>query len=81
MVREQLLRLWRKRSKNKKDNFEMRQQQKIFLGPMAVLEAERNKGIGRVLILKSLESMKELGMLMQLLDGPQKKQFLFMKNV
>ena len=28
---------------------------------MAVLESERRKGIGKVLLLKSLESMQEMG--------------------
>ena len=32
-----------------------------FFGPMAVLESERRKGIGKALLLKSLESMQELG--------------------
>lgn len=32
-----------------------------FFGPMAVLESERRKGIGKALLLKSLESMRELG--------------------
>lgn len=32
-----------------------------FFGPMAVLESERKKGIGKALLLKSLESMRELG--------------------
>jgi len=34
---------------------------KNFSGPMAVLESERKKGIGKALLLKSLESMQELG--------------------
>lgn len=34
---------------------------KNFFGPMAVSEAERGKGIGKALLLKSLSSMKEMG--------------------
>lgn len=44
---------------------------------MAVLEAERNKGIGRVLILKSLESMKELGYAYAIVGWPTKKAVSF----
>ena len=32
-----------------------------FFGPTGVLESERNKGIGRALLLKSLISMREMG--------------------
>lgn len=34
---------------------------KNFFGPMAVSEAEREKGIGKALLLKSLSSMEEMG--------------------
>ncbi len=43
-----------------------------FFGPMAVLETERKKGIGRALLLKSLESMRELGYAYAIIGWPAK---------
>ena len=42
---------------------ERKMKPQLVLGgnPMAVLESERKKGVGRALLLKSLESMQELG--------------------
>ena len=34
---------------------------KNFVGPMGIMESERNKGIGKALMLKCLLSMKEMG--------------------
>ncbi len=52
-----------------------------FFGPMAVLESERKKGVGKALLLKALESMRNLVMRMPLLDGPQTPPSAFIKNV
>ena len=45
---------------------------KDFFGPMAVLENERKKGIGKALLLKSLESMQELGYAYAIIGWPAK---------
>lgn len=41
-----------------------------FFGPMAVLETERKKGIGKALLLKSLESMREMGYAYAIIGWP-----------
>lgn len=43
---------------------------KDFFDPMAVLESERKKGIGQVLLLKCLESMQELGYAYAIIGWP-----------
>lgn len=43
---------------------------KNFFGPMAVLENERKKGIGKALLLKSLSSMQELGYAYAIIGWP-----------
>ena len=50
---------------------------KDFFGPMAVVETERNKGIGKCLLLKSLESMKEMGYAYAVIGWPTKKAIPF----
>lgn len=50
---------------------------KNFFGPMAVLEKERKKGIGRALLLKSLESMKEMGYAYAIIGWPAKSAIPF----
>lgn len=50
---------------------------KDFFGPMAVLKEEREKGIGRVLLIKSLESMKEMGYAYAIIGWPTKKAISF----
>lgn len=51
-----------------------------FFGPMAVLESERRKGIGKALLLKSLESMQELGYAYAIIGWPAKSAIDFYKN-
>lgn len=41
-----------------------------FFGPMAVLETERKKGIGKALLLKCLESMREMGYAYAIIGWP-----------
>ena len=53
---------------------------KNFFGPMAVLESERKKGIGKALLLKSLESMQELGYAYAIIGWPTKSAIDFYKN-
>ena len=53
---------------------------KNFFGPMAVLESERKKGIGKALLLKSLESMKELGYAYAIIGWPAKSAIEFYKK-
>lgn len=43
---------------------------KDFFGPMAVSETERKRGIGKALLLKSLESMQELGYAYAIIGWP-----------
>lgn len=50
---------------------------KNFFGPMAVLESERKKGIGKALLLKSLESMQELGYAYAIIGWPAKSAIGF----
>ncbi|MGK7391375.1 MAG: GNAT family N-acetyltransferase [Candidatus Cyclobacteriaceae bacterium M2_1C_046] len=42
---------------------------KNFFGPTGTLEAYRNKGIGEVLLLKSLSAMKEMGYAYAIIGG------------
>ena len=51
-----------------------------FFGPMAVLESERNKGVGRALLLKSLESMRELGYAYAVIGWPTRAAIDFYKK-
>ena len=51
-----------------------------FFGPMAVLESERRKGIGKALLLKSLESMQELGYAYAIIGWPAKSAVDFYKK-
>ncbi len=53
---------------------------KDFFGPMAVLENERKKGIGKALLLKSLESMQELGYAYAIIGWPAKSAVDFYKK-
>lgn len=40
-----------------------------FFGPTGTLESERGKGIGKVLLIKSLESMREMGYAYAIIGG------------
>ncbi len=51
-----------------------------FFGPMAVIESERKKGIGKALLLKSLESMQELGYAYAVIGWPAKSAVDFYKK-
>ena len=51
-----------------------------FFGPMAVLESERKKGIGKALLLKSLESMQEMGYAYAIIGWPAKSAVDFYKK-
>lgn len=42
---------------------------KNFFGPTAVLESERRKGIGKILLVKSLEGLKNLGYTYGIIGG------------
>jgi len=42
---------------------------KNFFGPMGTLESERGKGIGKVLLVKSLQAMKEMGYAYAIIGG------------
>lgn len=53
---------------------------KNFFGPMAVLENERKKGIGKALLLKSLKSMQELGYAYAIIGWPAKSAIDFYKK-
>ncbi len=53
---------------------------KNFFGPMAVLESERKKGIGKALLLRSLESMQELGYAYAVIGWPAKSAVDFYKK-
>ena len=50
---------------------------KNFFGPMAVLEEYRKKGIGKVLLLKSLVSMREMGYAYAIIGWPAKSAIPF----
>ena len=51
-----------------------------FFGPMAVLESERKKGVGKALLLKALESMRELGYAYAIIGWPTKSAVSFYKK-
>ena len=51
-----------------------------FFGPMAVLESERKKGVGKALLLKALESMRELGYAYAIIGWPTKSAVDFYKK-
>ena len=51
-----------------------------FFGPMAVLESERKKGIGKALLLKSLESMQEMGYAYAIIGWPAKSAVDYYKK-
>lgn len=53
---------------------------KDFFGPMAVLENERNMGVGKALLLKSLKSMQELGYAYAIIGWPAKSAVDFYKR-
>lgn len=53
---------------------------KDFFGPMAVLENERKKGIGRALLLRSLASMQELGYAYAIIGWPARSAVDFYKK-
>ncbi|TXE11066.1 GNAT family N-acetyltransferase [Algoriphagus aquimarinus] len=46
-----------------------------FFGPTGTLEAERGKGIGKILLIKSLESMKEMGYAYAIIGGVGPAEF------
>ena len=46
-----------------------------FFGPTGTLESERGKGIGKLLLLKSLESMRELGYAYAIIGGVGPAEF------
>ena len=50
---------------------------KNFFGPMAVLEEHRRKGVGKVLLLKSLISMREMGYAYAIIGWPTKTAIPF----
>ena len=50
---------------------------KNFFGPMAVLQEERKKGIGKALLLKSLESMGGMGYAYAIIGWPAKSAIPF----
>ncbi len=51
-----------------------------FFGPTGTLESERGKGIGKVLLVKSLESMREMGYAYAIIGGVGPAEF-YEKNV
>lgn len=53
---------------------------KDFFGPMAVLENERKKGIGRALLLRSLAPMQELGYAYAIIGWPARSAVDFYKK-
>ncbi len=46
-----------------------------FFGPTGTLESERGKGIGKILLIKSLESMKEMGYAYAIIGGVGPAEF------
>lgn len=42
---------------------------KAFFGPTGILETERGKGIGKVLLIKALEALKEMGYAYGIIGG------------
>lgn len=53
---------------------------KNFFGPMAVLDSERKKGVGKALLLRSLGSMRELGYAYAIIGWPAKSAVEFYKK-
>ncbi len=53
---------------------------KNFFGPTGVLEHERDKGIGRLLLIKSLEIMKSMGYAYAIIGGVGPESF-YQKHV
>lgn len=53
---------------------------KNFFGPMAVLDSERKKGVGKALLLRSLGSMQELGYAYAIIGWPAKSAVEFYKK-
>ena len=51
-----------------------------FFGPMAVLESKRKKGVGKALLLKALESMRELGYAYAIIGWPANSAVSFYKK-
>lgn len=50
---------------------------KNFFGPTAVLAEERKKGIGKALLIKSLESMRDMGYAYAIIGWPTKSAIPF----
>ena len=46
-----------------------------FFGPTGTLESERGKGIGKVLLIKALESMREMGYAYAIIGGVGPAEF------
>lgn len=46
-----------------------------FFGPTGTLESERSKGIGKVLLIKSLESLREMGYAYAIIGGVGPAEF------
>ena len=54
---------------------------KNFVGPMGIMESERNKGIGKALMLKCLLSMKEMGYAYAIIGSSSEKNIKFHQKV
>lgn len=54
---------------------------KDFFGPMGVCEIDRNRGIGRALLIKSLLSMREMGYGYAIIGYPTKSAVGFYEKV
>ncbi|UZD22748.1 GNAT family N-acetyltransferase [Algoriphagus halophytocola] len=48
---------------------------KNFFGPTGTLETERGKGIGRILLIKSLQAMREMGYAYAIIGGVGPAEF------
>ncbi|MCS5491679.1 GNAT family N-acetyltransferase [Algoriphagus limi] len=46
-----------------------------FFGPTGTMESERGKGIGRILLIKSLESLREMGYAYAIIGGVGPAEF------
>lgn len=46
-----------------------------FFGPTGTLESERGKGIGKILLIKSLESLREMGYVYAIIGGVGPAEF------
>lgn len=51
-----------------------------FFGPTGTLESERGKGIGKILLVKSLESLREMGYVYAIIGGVGPAEF-YQKSV